>query len=60
MFATTAASMEYVKAGKLRALAVTSAMRAESLPDTPTVDEFAAVVSRAVRGTAWALLAIPR
>ena len=42
MFATTAASVEYVKAGKLRALAVTSAMRAESLPDTPTVDEFAA------------------
>ena len=49
MFATTAASVEYVKAGKLRALAVTSAMRAESLPDTPTVDESL----RGFEGSSW-------
>ena len=49
MFATTAASVEYVKAGKLRALAVTSAMRAESLPDTPTVDE----LLRGFEGSSW-------
>ena len=39
-FATTASSVEYIKAGKLRALAVTTATRSEMLPDVPTVDEF--------------------
>jgi tripartite-type tricarboxylate transporter receptor subunit TctC len=34
------ASMEYVKAGKLRALAVTGAGRWEGLPQLPTVAEF--------------------
>ena len=33
-------SLEYVKAGKLRALAVTTATRSEALPDVPTVSEF--------------------
>jgi tripartite-type tricarboxylate transporter receptor subunit TctC len=33
-------SMEFVKAGKLRALAVTSAERSEILPEVPTIDEF--------------------
>jgi tripartite-type tricarboxylate transporter receptor subunit TctC len=33
-------SIEYIKAGKVRALAVTSAMRSEALPDLPTVSEF--------------------
>jgi len=32
--------VEYVKAGKLRALAVTAATRLETLPDTPTVADF--------------------
>jgi tripartite-type tricarboxylate transporter receptor subunit TctC len=39
-FDTTTASIEYIKAGKLRALAVTTAMRSEALPDIPTVDDF--------------------
>jgi tripartite-type tricarboxylate transporter receptor subunit TctC len=39
-FATTASSIEYIRAGKLRPLAVTTAMRAEVLPDIPTVGEF--------------------
>ena len=34
------ASIDYIRAGKLRALAVTSAMRSDALPDIPTVDEF--------------------
>ena len=34
------ASIEYVRAGKLRALAVTNAMRSEALPEIPTVGEF--------------------
>jgi tripartite-type tricarboxylate transporter receptor subunit TctC len=39
-FATTVASLEYIRAGKLRALAVTTAARSEALPDIPTVAEF--------------------
>jgi Tripartite tricarboxylate transporter family receptor len=39
-FATTASSIGYIKGGQLRALAVTSATRAEVLPDVPTVGEF--------------------
>ncbi len=34
------ASIEYIRAGKLRALAVTTATRSEALPDVPTVGEF--------------------
>src|SRR5262245_22992675 len=39
-FTPTAASIEYIRAGKLRALAVTTATRSEALPDLPTVGEF--------------------
>ena len=39
-FATTASSVEYIRAGRLRALAVTTAARSEALPDTPTMSEF--------------------
>ena len=35
-----AASIEYIRAGKLRALAVTTATRSEALPDIPTVGDF--------------------
>jgi tripartite-type tricarboxylate transporter receptor subunit TctC len=40
MFPTTPPAIEYIKAGKLRALAVTTALRSEALPDIPTVGEF--------------------
>jgi tripartite-type tricarboxylate transporter receptor subunit TctC len=33
-------SIEYIKTGKLRALAVTTATRSEALPDLPTVGDF--------------------
>jgi tripartite-type tricarboxylate transporter receptor subunit TctC len=39
-FASTVSSIEYVKTGRLRALAVTAATRSDALPDIPTVDEF--------------------
>lgn len=39
-FATASASIEYVKAGKLTALAVTTASRSLALPDVPSVAEF--------------------
>jgi tripartite-type tricarboxylate transporter receptor subunit TctC len=40
IFVPTPASIEYVRAGKLRALAVTSATRLQMLPDLPCVAEF--------------------
>ena len=40
MFPTTVASIEYIRAGRLRALAVTTATRSDALPDIPTVGEF--------------------
>jgi len=40
MFGTMPASIEHVRAGKLRPLAVTSARRSELLPDLPTVGDF--------------------
>ena len=39
-FGVMPASLGYIRAGKLRALAVTSATRQEALPDVPTVGEF--------------------
>jgi tripartite-type tricarboxylate transporter receptor subunit TctC len=40
MFDLVSSSVEYIRAGKLRALAVTTATRAETLPDIPTIGEF--------------------
>jgi tripartite-type tricarboxylate transporter receptor subunit TctC len=39
-FTGVANSVEYIKTGKLRALAVTTATRLQALPDIPTVSEF--------------------
>jgi tripartite-type tricarboxylate transporter receptor subunit TctC len=40
LFGTVTASLPYLRTGKLRALAVTSATRSEALPDVPTVGDF--------------------
>jgi tripartite-type tricarboxylate transporter receptor subunit TctC len=40
LFDVPTSSIEYIKSGKLRALAVTGATRSELLPDIPTVGEF--------------------
>jgi tripartite-type tricarboxylate transporter receptor subunit TctC len=40
MFSTMSSSTEYVKAGKLRALGLTTATRSEVLPDIPAIGEF--------------------
>src|SRR6516164_7459336 len=40
MFQGLLASIEYIRSGRLRALAVTTATRVEALPDVPTVGEF--------------------
>ena len=40
IFSSTTPSIELVRAGKLRALAVTSATRSQALPDLPTIGDF--------------------
>jgi tripartite-type tricarboxylate transporter receptor subunit TctC len=40
MFGSETATIEHIKAGKLRALAVTTAMRSQLLPDLPVVADF--------------------
>jgi tripartite-type tricarboxylate transporter receptor subunit TctC len=40
MFDATISSIQHIRAGKLRALAVTTATRADALPDLPTVGDF--------------------
>ncbi len=39
-FPPTTAAIAYIRAGKLRALAVTTATRSEALPEIPTMGEF--------------------
>jgi tripartite-type tricarboxylate transporter receptor subunit TctC len=56
MFATTAAAIEYVKAGRLRALAVTTEARSAALPDTPTLAEFV----RGYEASFWAGIGAPK
>ena len=40
LFGNMSSGIEYVRAGRLRALAVTSATRSEALPDIPTIGDF--------------------
>ena len=39
-FESTSASIEYIRAGKLRALAVTTSTRSAALPEVPTLSDF--------------------
>jgi tripartite-type tricarboxylate transporter receptor subunit TctC len=50
------ASIEHIKAGKLRALAVTTTTRSDALPDIPTMDEFLP----GFESSAWIGLAAPK
>jgi tripartite-type tricarboxylate transporter receptor subunit TctC len=45
LFGALTSSIEYIRAGKLRALAVTTTARSEALPDLPTIGEFLPVVA---------------
>jgi tripartite-type tricarboxylate transporter receptor subunit TctC len=49
-------SIEHIRAGKLRALAVTTAMRSEALPDIPTIGEFVP----GYEASTWNGVAVPR
>jgi tripartite-type tricarboxylate transporter receptor subunit TctC len=56
MFMSPFGLIEYIRVGKLRALAVTTATRAEALPDLPTVGDF--VPGYEVRG--WVGVGAPK
>jgi len=56
MFDLMSTSIEHIRAGKLRALAVTTAMRSEALPDIPTVSEFVP----GYEASTWNGVAVPR
>jgi tripartite-type tricarboxylate transporter receptor subunit TctC len=55
MFSSVPESIEYIRAGRLRALAVTTATRSEVLPDIPTVADFIP----GYEGTTWFGLGAP-
>jgi len=56
MFATMSSSIEYVRAGKLHALAVTTATRSPALPDTRTVADFVP----GYEASAWYGVGVPK
>jgi tripartite-type tricarboxylate transporter receptor subunit TctC len=51
-----AGSIEYIRAGKLRAIAVTTATRSEALPDIPTIGE----LLLGFEASQWVGLSAPR
>jgi len=56
MFPAPTATISYIRAGKLRALAVTTSTRWEGLPDIPTVSEFVP----GYEASAWWGIGVPR
>jgi tripartite-type tricarboxylate transporter receptor subunit TctC len=56
MFDTLPSSIEHIRGGKLRPLAVTAAVRSESLPDLPTVGDFLT----GYEATAWWGIVAPK
>jgi tripartite-type tricarboxylate transporter receptor subunit TctC len=56
MFDTTPSSIEYIRAGNLRPLALTTASRSTSLPDIPTLAEFLP----GYEATGWMGVAAPK
>ncbi|MFZ0855189.1 MAG: tripartite tricarboxylate transporter substrate binding protein, partial [Hyphomicrobiaceae bacterium] len=55
-FPTMPASIEHIRAGRLRALAVTTTTRSDALPDIPTVGEFLP----GYEGSNWYGLGVPK
>ena len=55
-FDVMASSIEHIRAGKLRALAVTTATRSEALPDVPNVGEFLP----GFEASAWQGVGVPK
>jgi len=59
MFDVLPAALPQIKAGKLLALAVTSARRSPSMPDLPTVEEAGGPALKAYEASAWIGLFAP-
>jgi tripartite-type tricarboxylate transporter receptor subunit TctC len=56
MFPTIPSSIEYLRAGKLRPLAVTTAMRSDAFPEIPTIGDFVP----GYESSAWLGLGAPK
>jgi tripartite-type tricarboxylate transporter receptor subunit TctC len=56
IFGTMPGMIEYIRSGRLRALAVTTATRSEALPDIPTVGDFVPGYESVV----WAGVGVPK
>src|SRR3546814_12872634 len=57
MFVDSATGQQYIKSGRLRAIAVASAKRLESMPDTPTLIELGL---KDFEAYAWQGLLVPK
>ncbi|NDP64093.1 tripartite tricarboxylate transporter substrate binding protein [Polaromonas sp.] len=59
MFDNLPSSMQLIKSGKLKALAVTSAQRSAALPDVPTVEEAGGPALKGFEASSWFGLLAP-
>ncbi len=59
MFDNLPSSMQQIKAGKLKPLAVTSAKRSSALPDVPTVEEAGGAALKGFEASSWFGLLAP-
>ncbi|RZL45682.1 MAG: tripartite tricarboxylate transporter substrate binding protein [Variovorax sp.] len=59
MFDNLPSSMQQIKGGKLKALAVTSATRSAALPDVPTVEEVGGPALKGYEASSWFGLLAP-
>ncbi|SEA70357.1 tripartite tricarboxylate transporter substrate binding protein [Variovorax sp. YR216] len=59
MFDNLPSSMQQIKGGKLKALAVTSAKRSPALPDVPTVEEAGGPLLKGYEASSWFGLLAP-
>ena len=59
MFDNLPSSMQLIKSGRLKALAVTSAQRSAALPDVPTVEEVGGPAFKGFEATSWFGLLAP-
>lgn len=59
MFDNLPSSMAHIKAGKLKAIAVTSARRSEALPELPTIEEAGGPALKGYEASSWFGLLAP-
>jgi len=59
MFDNLPSSMPHIKSGKLKALAVTSAVRSAALPDLPTIEEAGGPALKGYEASSWFGLLAP-